>query len=155
MITENTTSLLDLVKTPRDLHGINLKTWPSPRVASRGYKCSLSNRRAFRCWAGCSRANDCTSLYLQNEDRLIWDVGPGMHEIDWWRDRIKTFGKLEGSQVSEEEESEYDPFGRAQLNVHFCRAGYGCCRDLKSEENHVVALIGDGAMSAGMKTTKP
>jgi 1-deoxy-D-xylulose-5-phosphate synthase len=88
-------------------------------------------------------------------DRLIWDVGHQAYPhkiLTGRRDRIRTLrtgGGLSG--FTKRAESEYDPFGAAHSSTSIS-AGLGMAvgRDLKGENNNVVAVIGDGAMSAGM-----
>jgi len=88
-------------------------------------------------------------------DRLIWDVGHQAYPhkiLTKRRDRIRTLrmgGGLSG--FTRRSESEYDPFGAAHSSTSIS-AGLGMAvgRDLKSGKNNVIAVIGDGAMSAGM-----
>ena len=89
------------------------------------------------------------------DDRLIWDVGHQAYPhkiLTGRRDRIHTLrqgGGLYG--FTKRSESEYDPFGAAHSSTSIS-AGLGMAvgRDLKGGNNHVIAVIGDGAMSAGM-----
>jgi 1-deoxy-D-xylulose-5-phosphate synthase len=88
-------------------------------------------------------------------DRLIWDVGHQAYPhkiLTKRRDRIRTLrmgGGLSG--FTRRSESEYDPFGAAHSSTSIS-AGLGMAvgRDLKGGKNNVIAVIGDGAMSAGM-----
>ena len=88
-------------------------------------------------------------------DRLIWDVGHQAYPhkiLTGRRDRIRTLrmgGGLSG--FTRRAESEYDPFGAAHSSTSIS-AGLGMAvgRDLKGGKNNVIAVIGDGAMSAGM-----
>ncbi len=88
-------------------------------------------------------------------DRLIWDVGHQAYPhkiLTKRRDRIRTLrmgGGLSG--FTRRSESEYDPFCAAHSSTSIS-AGLGMAvgRDLKSGKNNVIAVIGDGAMSAGM-----
>ena len=88
-------------------------------------------------------------------DRLIWDVGHQAypHKILTGRcDRIRTLrmgGGLSG--FTRRTESEYDPFGAAHSSTSISAGlGMAVARDLSEGNNNVVAVIGDGAMSAGM-----
>ncbi len=89
------------------------------------------------------------------EDRLIWDVGHQAYPhkiLTNRRDRIRTLRMAGGlSGFTKRAESEYDPFGAAHSSTSIS-AGLGMAvgRDLKGGKNNVVAVIGDGAMSAGM-----
>ncbi len=88
-------------------------------------------------------------------DRLIWDVGHQCYPhkiLTGRRDRIRTLrmgGGLSG--FTRRSESEYDPFGAAHSSTSISAGlGMAVARDLQGGDNHVVAVIGDGAMSAGM-----
>src|SRR5216683_2010338 len=89
-------------------------------------------------------------------DRLIWDVGHQCYPhkiLTGRRDRIRTLrmgGGLSG--FTRRAESEYDPFGAAHSSTSISSAlGMAVARDLKGDDQrNVIAVIGDGAMSAGM-----
>src|SRR6202043_3550776 len=68
------------------------------------------------------------------------------------RDRIRTLRQGGGlSGFTRRTESEYDPFGAAHSSTSISAAlGMAVARDLSHGDNHVIAVIGDGAMSAGM-----
>ncbi|MBZ0216326.1 MAG: 1-deoxy-D-xylulose-5-phosphate synthase, partial [Fimbriimonadaceae bacterium] len=88
-------------------------------------------------------------------DRLIWDVGHQCYPhkiLTERRDRIRTLRKGGGlSGFTKRAESEYDPFGAAHSSTSISAGlGMAVARDLKGADNHVIAVIGDGAMSAGM-----
>jgi 1-deoxy-D-xylulose-5-phosphate synthase len=88
-------------------------------------------------------------------DRLIWDVGHQAYPhkiITGRRDRIRTLRQGGGlSGFTKRAESEYDPFGAAHSSTSISAGlGMAVARDLKNEERNVIAVIGDGAMSAGM-----
>ena len=89
------------------------------------------------------------------DDRLIWDVGHQAYPhkiLTGRRDRIKTLRQTDGlSGFTKRSESEFDPFGAGHSSTSIS-AGYGMAvgRDLMRRNNHVISVIGDGAMSAGM-----
>jgi len=88
-------------------------------------------------------------------DRLIWDVGHQAYPhkiITGRRDRIRTLRQGGGlSGFTKRAESEYDPFGAAHSSTSISSGlGMAVARDQKGEKNNVIAVIGDGAMSAGM-----
>ena len=89
------------------------------------------------------------------EDRLIWDVGHQAYPhkiLTGRRDRIRTLRQKDGlSGFTKRSESAFDPFGAGHSSTSIS-AGYGMAvaRDLQHHNNHVIAVIGDGAMSAGM-----
>ncbi|WP_166037531.1 1-deoxy-D-xylulose-5-phosphate synthase [Sphingosinicella sp. YJ22] len=88
-------------------------------------------------------------------DRLIWDVGHQCYPhkiITGRRDRIRTLrtgGGLSG--FTKRSESEYDPFGAAHSSTSISAAlGFATANKLKNQPGRAIAVIGDGAMSAGM-----
>jgi 1-deoxy-D-xylulose-5-phosphate synthase len=88
-------------------------------------------------------------------DRLIWDVGHQAYPhkiLTGRRDRIRTLRQGGGlSGFTKRAESEYDPFGAAHSSTSISAAlGMAVARDLQGKKNNVIAVIGDGAMSAGM-----
>jgi 1-deoxy-D-xylulose-5-phosphate synthase len=88
-------------------------------------------------------------------DILVWDVGHQAypHKILTGRkDRIRTLRQENGlSGFTKRSESQYDPFGAAHAGTSISAAlGFCVARDLKHENHHVIAVIGDGSMTAGM-----
>src|SRR4051812_47929662 len=89
------------------------------------------------------------------DDRLIWDVGHQAYPhkiLTGRRDRIRTLRQEDGlSGFTKRSESEYDPFGAAHSSTSISAGlGMAAARDLDGRRNNVIAVIGDGAMSAGM-----
>jgi 1-deoxy-D-xylulose-5-phosphate synthase len=88
-------------------------------------------------------------------DRIIWDVGHQAYPhkiLTGRRDRIRTLRQGGGlSGFTKRSESEFDPFGAAHSSTSISAGlGMAVARDLSGAKNHVIAVIGDGAMSAGM-----
>ena len=88
-------------------------------------------------------------------DKLIWDVGHQSypHKILTGRkDKIRTLRQGQGlSGFTKRSESEYDPFGAAHSSTSISSAlGIATANKLNNKSNNVIAVIGDGAMSAGM-----
>src|SRR5215212_7913656 len=88
-------------------------------------------------------------------DKLIWDVGHQAYPhkiVTGRRERIRTLRQGGGlSGFTRRAESEYDPFGAAHSSTSISAAlGFAIARDLAGEQRNVIAVIGDGAMSAGM-----
>lgn len=88
-------------------------------------------------------------------DRLIWDVGHQAYPhkiLTGRRDRIRTLRQGGGlSGFTKRSESEYDPFGAAHSSTSISAGlGMAVARDLDKGDNKIIAVIGDGAMSAGM-----
>ena len=89
------------------------------------------------------------------KDRLVWDVSHQCYPhkiITGRRDRIKTLRKGGGlSGFTKRTESEYDPFGAAHSSTSISSTlGMAVAKKLSNNKNKVIAVIGDGAMSAGM-----
>ncbi|MDV6330151.1 1-deoxy-D-xylulose-5-phosphate synthase [Asticcacaulis sp. 201] len=89
------------------------------------------------------------------KDILIWDVGHQCYPhkiLTGRRDRIRTLRQGGGlSGFTKRSESVYDPFGAAHAATSISAAlGFCAARDQKGEHNKVIAVIGDGSMSAGM-----
>ncbi|WP_160122632.1 1-deoxy-D-xylulose-5-phosphate synthase [Rhodovarius lipocyclicus] len=89
------------------------------------------------------------------DDRLIWDVGHQCYPhkiLTGRRDRIRTLRQGGGlSGFTKRSESEYDPFGAAHSSTSISAGlGMAVASDLKGDDRHVIAVIGDGSMSAGM-----
>ena len=88
-------------------------------------------------------------------DRLIWDVGHQCYPhkiLTGRRDRIRTLRQPGGlSGFTKRSESEFDPFGAGHSSTSISAGlGMAVARDLQGGDNHVVAVIGDGSMTAGM-----
>ncbi len=88
-------------------------------------------------------------------DRIVWDVGHQAYPhkiLTGRRDRIRTLRMGNGlSGFTKRAESEYDPFGAAHSSTSISSAlGMAVARDLSGGRNNVVAVIGDGALTAGM-----
>ena len=89
------------------------------------------------------------------KDKLVWDVSHQCYPhkiITGRRDRIKTLRKGGGlSGFTKRTESEYDPFGAAHSSTSISSTlGIAVAKKLSNNNNNVIAVIGDGAMSAGM-----
>ncbi len=89
------------------------------------------------------------------KDKLVWDVSHQCYPhkiITGRRDRIKTLRQGGGlSGFTKRTESEYDPFGAAHSSTSISSTlGMAVAKKLSNNNNNVIAVIGDGAMSAGM-----
>ncbi len=94
-------------------------------------------------------------IFNTPNDKLVWDVGHQAypHKILTGRkDRIRTLRKGNGlSGFTKRSESEYDPFGAAHSSTSISSAlGIAVANKLSNKADNVIAVIGDGAMSAGM-----
>src|ERR1700742_4190899 len=95
------------------------------------------------------------AIFDTPRDRLLWDVGHQAYPhkiLTGRRDRMRTLRQGGGlSGFTKRSESEYDPFGAAHSSTSISAGlGMAVARDLKGEKRNVIAVIGDGAMSAGM-----
>jgi 1-deoxy-D-xylulose-5-phosphate synthase len=89
------------------------------------------------------------------DDILIWDVGHQCYPhkiLTGRRDRMRTIRQKDGlSGFTKRSESEYDPFGAAHSSTSISAAlGFATGRDFAGKDNDVIAVIGDGSMTAGM-----
>ncbi|MBL6947421.1 MAG: 1-deoxy-D-xylulose-5-phosphate synthase [Rhodospirillales bacterium] len=88
-------------------------------------------------------------------DRLIWDVGHQSYPhkiLTGRRDRMRTLRQGDGlAGFTNRSESEYDPFGTGHSSTSISSGlGMAVARDLAGADNHVICVIGDGSMTAGM-----
>ncbi len=95
------------------------------------------------------------AIFNTPDDKLIWDVGHQCYPhkiLTGRRDRITTLRQGNGlSGFTKRSESEYDPFGAAHSSTSISAGlGMAVARDLANGNNNVIAVIGDGSMSAGM-----
>jgi 1-deoxy-D-xylulose-5-phosphate synthase len=89
------------------------------------------------------------------EDRIVWDVGHQTYPhkiLTGRRDRMQTLRQMNGvSGFPRRAESEYDTFGTAHSSTSISAAlGMALAARTKGENRHAIAVIGDGAMTAGM-----
>lgn len=94
-------------------------------------------------------------IFNTPQDRLIWDVGHQAYPhkiLTGRRDRIRTLRQPEGlSGFTNRSESIYDPFGAGHSSTSISAGlGMAVAAELAAQENKVICVIGDGAMSAGM-----
>ncbi|MEX1251898.1 MAG: 1-deoxy-D-xylulose-5-phosphate synthase [Hyphomonas sp.] len=95
------------------------------------------------------------SVFSAPDDKLVWDVGHQCYPhkiLTGRRDRMRTLRQGAGlSGFTKRSESEYDPFGAAHAATSISAGlGFAKARDLQDGSNHVICVIGDGSMSAGM-----
>jgi 1-deoxy-D-xylulose-5-phosphate synthase len=157
-MTESSTPLLDLVDVPADLRRLKPEQLPALAAELRREMIDAVSVTGGHLGAGLGVVELTVALhYVYNtpDDRLIWDVGHQAYPhkiITGRRDRIRTLRQGGGlSGFTRRSESPYDPFGAAHSSTSISAGlGMAVARDLKGADNHVVAVIGDGAMSAGM-----
>ena len=152
------TPLLDRVKIPADLRALAESELRQLADELRAEVIDAVSQTGGHLGAGLGVVELTVALhYVFNtpEDRIIWDVGHQAYPhkiLTGRRDRIRTLRQGGGlSGFTRRAESEYDPFGAAHASTSISSGlGMAVARDLKGGNNNVVAVIGDGAMSAGM-----
>ncbi len=152
------TPLLDQVKTPADLRRLPESELRQFADELRAETVAAVSETGGHLGAGLGVVELTAAIhYVFNtpDDRLIWDVGHQCYPhkiITGRRDRIRTLRQGGGlSGFTKRAESEYDPFGAAHSSTSISAGlGMAVARDLKGGDNNVIAVIGDGAMSAGM-----
>ncbi|MBO6678503.1 1-deoxy-D-xylulose-5-phosphate synthase [Parvibaculum sp.] len=152
------TPLLDRVRTPADLRAFPESDLRQVADELRAEMIDAVSQTGGHLGAGLGVVELTVALhYVFNtpEDRIIWDVGHQAYPhkiLTGRRDRIRTLRQGGGlSGFTKRAESEYDPFGAAHSSTSISSGlGMAVARDLSGRDNNVVAVIGDGAMSAGM-----
>lgn len=152
------TPLLDRVRTPADLRALPASDLRQLADELRAETVSAVSVTGGHLGAGLGVVELTVALHYVFDtprDRLVWDVGHQAYPhkiLTGRRDRIRTLRQGGGlSGFTKRAESEYDPFGAAHSSTSISAAlGMAVARDLARRDNKVVAVIGDGAMSAGM-----
>jgi 1-deoxy-D-xylulose-5-phosphate synthase len=152
------TPLLDKAIFPADLRQLPESDLPQLADELRGEMIEAVSKTGGHLGAGLGVVELTVALhYVFNtpEDRLIWDVGHQAYPhkiLTGRRDRITTLRQEGGlSGFTKRAESEYDPFGAAHSSTSISAGlGMAMARELSGKTNNVIAVIGDGAMSAGM-----
>jgi 1-deoxy-D-xylulose-5-phosphate synthase len=152
------TPLLDRVRVPRDLKNLSADQLKQLAGELRSETIDAVAKTGGHLGAGLGVVELTVALHYvfdTPDDRLIWDVGHQSYPhkiLTGRRDRIRTLRQGGGlSGFTKRAESEYDPFGAAHSSTSISAAlGMAVARDLDGKKHNVVAVIGDGAMSAGM-----
>src|SRR5438477_4170566 len=152
------TPLLDAVKFPADIRALTKDQLPQLADELRQETISAVSVTGGHLGAGLGVVELTVVLHYVFDtprDRLIWDVGHQAYphkNVTGRRSRIRTLRQEGGlSGFTRRSESEYDPFGAAHSSTSISAGlGMAVARDLAGGNNHVIAVIGDGAMSAGM-----
>ena len=155
---QSKTPLLDKVATPSDLRRLDATSLRQVADELRQEMIDAVAVTGGHLGAGLGVVELTVALHYVFDtprDRLIWDVGHQAYPhkiLTGRRDRIRTLRQGGGlSGFTKRAESEYDPFGAAHSSTSISSAlGMAVARDQKKEDNNVIAVIGDGAMSAGM-----
>lgn len=152
------TPLLDQVTYPDDLKKIDDKDLPQLATELRAEMVDAVSRTGGHLGAGLGVVELTIAIHKVFDtphDRLIFDVGHQCYPhkiLTGRRDRIRTLRQEDGlSGFTRRAESEYDPFGAAHSSTSISAGlGMAVAADLSGEPRNVIAVIGDGAMSAGM-----
>ncbi|MGO4125358.1 1-deoxy-D-xylulose-5-phosphate synthase [Inquilinus sp. YAF38] len=152
------TPLLDAIHTPEDLRLLPASDVKQVADELRAETIDAVSTTGGHLGAGLGVVELTVALHRVFDtprDKLIWDVGHQAYPhkiLTGRRDRIRTLRQGGGlSGFTKRSESEYDPFGAAHSSTSISAGlGMAVARDLKGEDFRVVAVIGDGAMSAGM-----
>jgi 1-deoxy-D-xylulose-5-phosphate synthase len=158
MSPESKTPLLDTVQVPADIRRLRADQLRQLADELRQETVSAVSVTGGHLGAGLGVVELTVALHYVFDtprDRLIWDVGHQAYPhkiVTGRRSRIRTLRQEGGlSGFTRRAESEYDPFGAAHSSTSISAAlGMAVARDLSGGNNHVIAVIGDGAMSAGM-----
>ena len=152
------TPLLDQVKLPADLRKLEESQLRQLADELRAETISAVSVTGGHLGAGLGVVELTVALHYVFDtprDVLIWDVGHQAYPhkiVTGRRDRIRTLRQGHGlSGFTKRSESEYDPFGAAHAATSISAAlGFAVARDKRGDDSHVIAVIGDGSMSAGM-----
>jgi 1-deoxy-D-xylulose-5-phosphate synthase len=158
MAPQSKTPLLDEIRIPADLRRLDVRQLRQVADELRTEVIDAVSITGGHLGAGLGVIELTVALHYLFEtpdDRLIWDVGHQAYPhkvLTGRRDRIRTLRQGGGlSGFTRRVESEYDPFGAAHSSTSISAGlGMAVARDLMGRRNHVVAVIGDGSMSAGM-----
>lgn len=150
-------SLLDRVSSPADIRDFSIEELEQLTHEVRQEMIQSVSFTGGHLGAGLGVAELTVALHHifdTPRDRLIWDVGHQAYPhkiLTGRRNRMRTMRQGGGlSGFTRRSESEYDPFGAGHSSTSISAAlGMAVARDLKGATNNVIAVIGDGAMSAG------
>ncbi len=152
------TPLLDRVRTPDDLKKLDPGQLPQLAEEVRAEMIAAVSQTGGHLGAGLGVVELTVALHYVFDtprDRLIWDVGHQAYPhkiLTGRRDRIRTLRQGGGlSGFTKRKESEYDPFGAGHSSTSISAAvGMAVANRLKGRPEKAIAVIGDGAMSAGL-----
>ena len=157
-MTQSGTPILDTISLPEDLRRLEPRALRQVADELRAETVAAVSETGGHLGAGLGVVELTVALhYTFNtpDDRLIWDVGHQAYPhkiLTGRRDRIRTLRQSDGlSGFTKRAESPYDPFGAGHSSTSISAGlGMAVARDLEGGDNNVIAVIGDGAMSAGM-----
>ena len=152
------TPLLDKINFPRDLRQFQHQDLPQIADELRLATIRAVSETGGHLGAGLGVVELTVALHYVFDtpnDRLIWDVGHQAYPhkiITGRKSRINTIRQPDGlAGFTRRAESEYDPFGAGHSSTSISAAlGISVAKKIKGEKSHTIAVIGDGAISAGM-----
>jgi 1-deoxy-D-xylulose-5-phosphate synthase len=154
----SSTPLLDTINTPADTRNLDVPELRQLADELRAETIHAVSKTGGHLGAGLGVVELTVALHHVFDtprDILIWDVGHQAYPhkiLTGRRDRIRTLRQGGGlSGFTKRAESPYDPFGAAHAATSISAAlGFAVARDMRGDDNSVIAVIGDGSMSAGM-----
>ncbi len=156
--TPSKTPFLDAISTPSDLRGLSVEGLQKVADDLRCETIDAVSVTGGHLGAGLGVVELTVAIHAvfnTPDDKLIWDVGHQAYPhkiLTGRRNQIRTLrmgGGLSG--FTKRSESAFDPFGAAHSSTSISAGlGMAAARDLSGGNNHIIAVIGDGAMSAGM-----
>jgi 1-deoxy-D-xylulose-5-phosphate synthase len=152
------TPLLDTVQYPQDIRNLSKDQLPQLAEELRQEVISAVSVTGGHLGAGLGVVELTVAIHYVFDtpgDKLVWDVGHQAYPhkiVTGRRDRIRTLRQAGGlSGFTKRSESEYDPFGAAHSSTSISAAlGFAIANKLNGRPGKAIAVIGDGAMSAGM-----
>lgn len=152
------TPLLDKINSPSDMKPLNIPQLVELADEVRNEMIDAVSQTGGHLGAGLGVVELTVALHHvfdTPKDILIWDVGHQAYPhkiLTGRRNRMRTLRQGGGlSGFTKRSESEYDPFGTAHASTSISAAlGFCASRDAKGDDNFVIAVIGDGSITAGM-----
>src|SRR5881275_3349390 len=157
-LTTSTPNILDSIKSPADLRSVNARNLQQVADELRAETINAVSVTGGHLGAGLGVVELTVAVHYVFDtptDKLIWDVGHQAYPhkiVTGRRDRIRTLRQGAGlSGFTRRCESEYDPFGAAHSSTSISAAlGFAIANKLADDPARAIAVIGDGALSAGM-----
>ncbi len=158
MSTRPETPLLDTVNTPEDLRKLDKSQLRQLSDELRAEVIDAVGQTGGHLGSGLGVVELTAAIHYvfdTPQDKLVWDVGQQCYPhkiLTGRRDRIRTLRQGGGlSGFTKRSESEYDPFGAAHSSTSISAAlGFAMANKMQDRPGRGIAVIGDGAMSAGM-----
>ena len=152
------TPILDKIKIPADMKNLSLEEVKSLSDEVRFETISTISKIGGHLGAGLGVVELTTALHHvfdAPQDKIIWDVGHQAYPhkiLTNRREELKSIRQPGGiSGFTKRKESEYDPFGAGHSSTSISAAlGMSVAKKFKKEKSNIIAVIGDGSMSAGM-----